>query len=134
MAAAQKEIIETLGKPGIHNQHLAVLLSNNFSPSSLGFRASESKAIQKSISKMLRLEVQSCALYVVVFEPESSLIPATADKYWESMAFYLKGCYRMNEFLKHANFMSESGHIKLCFRYLLEDVLSLDKYSDRYPD
>lgn len=57
LAAAQKEIIETLGKPGMHNQHLAVLLSNNFSPSSLGFRASESRAIQKSISKMLRLEV-----------------------------------------------------------------------------
>ncbi len=68
---------------------------------------------------------------MVVFEPERKLDMGNA--YWKSLSFYLKGCYRMNEFLKHADFMSQGRQLSHTYKYLLEDVLKLDKYSERYP-
>lgn len=70
---------------------------------------------------MKRLSVESAALYLVEFVPEYTY--DSGKEYWKSIAFYLKGCYRMNEFIKHADFMSDSRYLSHCYQYLMEDVL-----------
>ena len=128
---SQEKIVEKLGKPGMFNKHLAVLLGNHFNPTCLGYKVNDSRAVQLSVSRMLRLQVESASLYMVVFVPEQML--NSKQDYWQSLAFYLKGCYRMNEFLKHADFMSDSRYLSHYYQYLREDVLGERPYAERYP-
>ena len=81
---------------------------------------------------MMRLQIERASLYMVVFEPEQR--NAIDNEYWKSVAFYLRGCYRMNEFLKHADFMSDHRYLSHSYKFLMEDVLLLQGYSERFPD
>ena len=81
---------------------------------------------------MKRLNVESAALYIVEFVPEYSTAPGS--EYWETLAFYLKCCYRMNEFTKHSDFMNKNRHLSHLYQYLMEDVLGRDPFKSRFPD
>ena len=132
MAQAQPQIIARLGAAGKYNKHLAVILSNQFNPTALGYKTSDPKSVERSINRMKRLQIERASLYMVVFEPEQRL--DAGNEFWKSVAFYLRGCYRMNEFLKHADFMSENRFLSHSYKFLMEDVLLLDAYSVRYPE
>ena len=112
--------------------HLAVLLGNHFNPTALGFEANKADALMESVSRMMNLKIESASLYIVKFVSERE--DKRSQAYAESLSFYLRTCYRMNEFLKHADFMSPDRGLSHTYKYMQEDIIGSEKFSHRYPD